>query len=170
MIKNTLFERRSIRSYKAEQIKDNELDYVLKAALYAPTGRNFQSTVMVAVQSPELVSRLSKMNADIMGVDSDPFYGAPTVVIVFADTTKPTHFEDGCLAMGNMLNAAYEAGLGSCWIHRARQMFESDEGKALMKQWGVSENYVGIGNCILGYAEGDAPAAAPRNDGRIIKL
>ncbi len=169
-MKNTLFERRSIRAYKAEQIKENELDYVLEAALYAPTGRNFQSTMMVAVQNQELVSRLSKMNAEIMGVDSDPFYGAPTVVIVFADTSRPTHFEDGCLAMGNMLNAAYEMGLGSCWIHRARQMFDSAEGKALMKQWGVPENYVGIGNCILGYADCETPAAAPRKDGRIIKL
>lgn len=169
-MKNTLFERRSIRAYKAEQIKENELDYVLKAALYAPTGRNFQSTMMVAVQNSELVSRLSKMNAEIMGVDSDPFYGAPTVVIVFADTNIPTHFEDGCLAMGNMLNAAYETGLGSCWIHRARQMFDSDEGKALMKEWGVPESYVGIGNCILGYADCETPVAAPRKDGRIIKL
>lgn len=169
-MKNTLFERRSIRAYKAEQIKENELDYVLKAALYAPTGRNFQSTMMVAVQNSELVSRLSKMNAEIMGVDSDPFYGAPTVVIVFADTNIPTHFEDGCLAMGNMLNAAYETGLGSCWIHRARQMFDSDEGKVLMKEWGVPESYVGIGNCILGYADCETPVAAPRKDGRIIKL
>ena len=169
-MKSTLFERRSIRAYKAEQIKENELDYVLKAALYAPTGRNFQSTLMVAAQDKELVSQLSKMNAAVMGVDSDPFYGAPTVVMVFADMSIPTHFEDGCLAMGNMLNAAHEIGLGSCWIHRARQVFESDEGKALMKEWGVPENYVGIGNCILGYADCEIPEPAPRKDGRIIKL
>lgn len=167
---NALFERRSIRAYKSEQIKENELDYVLKAGLYAPTGRNFQSTIMVAVQDKELVCRLSKMNAEIMGVENDPFYGAPTVVIVFADTSRPTHFEDGCLAMGNMLNAAYEMGLGSCWIHRARQMFDSDEGKALMKAWGVPEGYVGIGNCILGYADCETPDPAPRKEGRIIKL
>ena len=169
-VKNTLFERRSIRAYKVDQIKDHELEYVLKAALYTPTGRNFQSTIMVSVQDKELICRLSKMNADIMGTDNDPFYGAPTVVIVFADTSIPTHFEDGCLAMGNMLNAAYETGLGSCWIHRARQMFETDEGKALMKEWGIPENYVGIGNCILGYADCETPAPAPRKDGRIIKL
>ncbi len=169
-MKNTLFERRSIRAYKAEQIKEEELDYVLKAALYAPTGRNLQSTIMVSTQNKELISRLSKMNAEVMGVDSDPFYGAPTVVMVFADSTIRTHFEDGCLAMGNMLNAAYEIGLGSCWIHRAREVFASDEGKALMKEWGVPESYVGIGNCILGYADCQLPCPAERKDGRIIKL
>ncbi len=166
----TLFERRSIRAYSPEQIKENELDYVLEAGLYAPTGRNFQSTIMVAVQDPDLVNKLSRMNAEIMETDSDPFYGAPTVVIVFADTDIPTHFEDGCLTLGNMLNAAYEAGLGSCWIHRARQMFQTDEGKALMKEWGISERYVGIGNCILGYAACEAPTPSPRKEGRIIKL
>ena len=166
----TLFERRSIRAYKPDQINENELDYVLEAGLYAPSGRNFQSTVMVAVQNSELVKKLSKMNAEIMGTDSDPFYGAPTVIVVFANSEYPTHFEDGCLTMGNMLNAAYEAGLGSCWIHRARQMFESDSGKKLMSEWGIPENYIGIGNCILGYAACELPAPAPRKGGRIIKL
>ncbi len=169
-MRKTLFERRSIRAYKSDQIKENELDYVLGAGLYAPSGRNFQSTVMVAVQNPDLVKKLSVMNAEIMGTDTDPFYGAPTVVIVFANPEYPTHFEDGCLTMGNMLNAAYEAGLGSCWIHRARQMFESDAGKELMRQWGVPESYVGIGNCILGYADCQLPTPAARKDGRIIKL
>ncbi len=169
-MKNVLLERRSIRAYTGEQIKENELDYVLKAALYAPTGRNLQSTIMVSTQNKELISKLSKMNADVMGVDSDPFYGAPTVVMVFADTSIRTHFEDGCLAMGNMLNAAYEIGLGSCWIHRAREVFETEEGRAMMKEWGVPENYVGIGNCILGYAACDLPSPAPRKEGRIIKL
>lgn len=169
-MKNTLFERRSIRAYKSSPITEAELDHVLKAALYAPTGRNLQTTIMVSTQDKELISRLSKMNAQVMGVDSDPFYGAPAVVMVFADSTVRTHFEDGCLAMGNMLNAAYEIGLGSCWIHRAREVFASDEGKALMKQWGVPEHYVGIGNCILGYADCEHPQPAPRKDGRIIKL
>ena len=169
-MKNTLFERRSIRAYKSSPIKEEELDYVLKAALYAPTGRNLQTTIMVSTQDKELISRLSKMNAQVMGVESDPFYGAPAVVMVFADSTVRTHFEDGCLAMGNMLNAAYEIGLGSCWIHRAREVFSSDEGKALMKEWGVPEHYVGIGNCILGYADCEHPQPAERKDGRIIKL
>lgn len=165
-----LLTRRSVRSYKSEQIKESELDHVLQAGLYAPSGRNLQTAVMVSITNRELVSRLSEMNAKILEVESDPFYGAPCVVIVFADPTTRTGFEDGCLVMGNMMNAAHEIGLGSCWIHRARQMFESEEGKALMKQWGVPEHYVGVGNCILGYADGELPAASPRRDGRIIKL
>ncbi|MBQ7835800.1 MAG: nitroreductase [Clostridia bacterium] len=169
-MKSTLFTRRSIRRYKNEQIKENELDYVLEAGLYAPSGRNLQAAVMVAVTDKALVEHLARMNAQIMETDSDPFYGAPCVVIVFADPTVRTGFEDGCLVMGNMLNAAHEIGLGSCWIHRARQMFESDEGKALMEKWGVPAQYVGIGNCILGYADCEIPEAAPRREGRIIKL
>ena len=169
-MKSTLFTRRSIRRYKNEQIKENELDYVLEAGLYAPSGRNLQAAVMVAVTDKALVEHLARMNAQIMETDSDPFYGAPCVVIVFADPTVRTGFEDGCLVMGNMLNAAHEIGLGSCWIHRARQMFESDEGKALMEKWGVPAQYVGIGNCILGYADCEIPEAAPRREDRIIKL
>ena len=165
-----LLTRRSVRSYKKEQIKDSELDFVLEAGLYAPSGRNLQAAVMVSITDKQLIARLSAMNAEIMEVDSDPFYGAPCVVIVFADPTVRTGFEDGCLVMGNMMNAAHEIGLGSCWIHRARQMFESEEGKALMAEWGVPAHYVGIGNCILGYADGELNPAAPRREGRIIKL
>ena len=165
-----LLTRRSVRSYKKEQIKDSELDFVLEAGLYAPSGRNLQAAMMVSITDKQLIARLSAMNAEIMEVDSDPFYGAPCVVIVFADPTVRTGFEDGCLVMGNMMNAAHEIGLGSCWIHRARQMFESEEGKALMAEWGVPAHYVGIGNCILGYADGELNPAAPRREGRIIKL
>ncbi len=169
-MKSSIFTRRSIRAYKAEQIKDTELDYVLEAGLYAPSGRNLQAALMVAIRDKELVARLSKMNADVMGTNSDPFYGAPCVVTVFADPDIRTGFEDGCLVMGNMLNAAHEIGLGSCWIHRAKEVFATDEGKELMREWGVPQHYVGIGNCILGYIDGDYPEAAPRKEGRIIKL
>ena len=169
-MKSKLLTRRSIRKYKDEQITENELDYVLEAGLYAPSGRNLQAAMMVAVRDRALISKLSKMNADVMGADNDPFYGAPCVVTVFADPTVRTGFEDGCIVMGNMLNAAHEIGLGSCWIHRAKEVFAGDEGKKLMKQWGVPEHYVGIGNCILGYADTELPAPAPRAEGRIIKL
>ncbi len=169
-MKSKLLTRRSIRSYKADQIKDEELDYVLEAGLYAPSGRNLQAAMMVAVRDKELVRRLSELNGAVMDAQSDPFYGAPCVVTVFADPTVRTGFEDGCLVMGNMLNAAHEIGLGSCWIHRAKEVFASEEGKALMKQWGVPQHYVGIGNCILGYADCELPQPAPRAEGRIIKL
>ena len=156
--------RRSIRKYKTEQIKDEELNAVLEAGTYAPTGMGTQSPLMVVVQDKGTIARLSKMNAAFTAdPDGDPFYGAPTVVIVLADSTNRNGFADGCLVMGNLMNAAHALGLGSCWIHRAREVFESDEGKALLKKWGVEGDYVGVGNCILGYAA-EEPAMKPRKD------
>ena len=161
--------RRSIRKYKPQQVTDRELDAVLEAGLYAPSGMNGQKTVMVAVRDKQTRDQLSRMNAQVMGVNSDPFYGAPCVIVVLSDPERPTWLEDGSLVMGNLLNAACEVGLGSCWIHRAQQMFDSPEGKALLKQWGLSENLKGVGNCILGYPD-EAPAPKPRAEGRIIKV
>jgi len=162
-----LKERRSCRAYKSEQIKKEELAGVLEAGIWAPTGMNRQHTRLVAVTDPEAVKKLSEMNAAVMGSTNDPFYGAPCVIIVFGDANVYTYVEDGSLAMGNMLNAAHSLGLGSCWIHRAKEMFETEEGKAFMKKWGIPESYKGVGNCILGYAA--APAAdRPRLEGRII--
>ena len=161
--------RRSIRKYKPQQVTDRELDAVLEAGLYAPSGMNGQKTVMVAVRDKQTRDQLSRMNAQVMGVNSDPFYGAPCVIVVLSDPERPTWLEDGSLVMGNLLNAACEVGLGSCWIHRAQQMFDSPEGKALLKQWGLSENLRGVGNCILGYPD-EAPAPKPRAEGRIIKV
>ena len=125
--------RRSIRKYKAEQITDEQLDAILEAGTYAATGMGKQSPVIVVVQKPELIAKLSKMNAAVMGTTSDPFYGAPTVLIVLADPERGTYVEDGSLVMGNLMLAAHALDIGSCWIHRARQEFESAEGKALMK-------------------------------------
>ena len=161
--------RRSIRKYKPQQVTDRELDAVLEAGLYAPSGMNGQKTVMVAVRDKQTRDQLSRMNAQVMGVNSDPFYGAPCVIVVLSDPERPTWLEDGSLVMGNLLNAACEVGLGSCWIHRAQQMFDSPEGKALLKQWALSENLRGVGNCILGYPD-EAPAPKPRAEGRIIKV
>ena len=165
---DALKSRRSVRRYKPEQIKDEELKAVLEAGIYAPTGMGMQSPKIVVVQDPEMVRKLSRMNAAVMGTDSDPFYGAPTVLVVLADPERPTCVEDGSLVMGNLMNAAYAVGLGSCWIHRARQVFDSAEGKALLKEWGIPEKYIGIGHCILGYADGDLPAAKPRKDNYIV--
>lgn len=167
-----LVSRRSIRSYRPEQIRDEELEAILKAGTYAASGRNRQSAIMIAVQDAQTVALLSKMNAEIMGSNIDPFYGAPTVIVVLADKTIPTHFEDGCLVMGNLMNAAYAVGVDSCWIHRAREEFESEEGKALLREWGVenAENYVGIGHCILGYRDCEYPAPIPRKENYIYKV
>ena len=164
---DVLKERRSIRSYKEEQIPLDVLKKILEAGTYAPTAMNRQTPVIVAIQNKETIKKLSKMNAKIMNSDGDPFYGAPTLLIVFADSAFSTYVEDGSLVMGNLLNAAASLGIGSCWIHRAKETFLTDEGKELMKKWGLGENYVGIGNCILGYAAAQ-PEAKPRKDGYII--
>ena len=161
-IKN-LVERRSCRKYKKEQIKDDDLNLILKAGEYAPTGMGMQSPIIVVLQNKEKIEKLSKINAQIMGTDKDPFYGAPTVLVVLADKNIGTHIEDGSLVLGNLMNAAYSLGLGSCWIHRAKEEFETKEGKELLKEWNIPENYAGIGHCILGYPE-EKSEAKPRKD------
>ena len=166
---NTLLTRRSVRRYKPDQVSDELLDTVLNAGQYAASGMNSQNTVLVAVRDPETRDQLSKMNAAVMGSSNDPFYGAPCVVVVLANTTRGTWVEDGSLVIGNLMAAAHSVGLGSCWIHRAREMFDSDEGKALLKEWGLPETMRGVGNCILGYPN-EVPGDKPRLDGRIIKI
>ena len=165
----TMISRKSTKSYTQQQVSDELLDKVLEAGLYAPSGRNTQQVIAVAVRDKAIRDQLSKMNAAVMGADSDPFYGAPCVIVVFADSQGTTWVEDGSLMLGNMMNTAQALGLGSCWIHRARQMFETEEGKALMKDWGIPETMAGIGNCILGYAAQE-PVAKPRKEGRIVKI
>ncbi len=166
-----LKERRSIRSYKDIQVDDEALDAILEAGTYAATGMNKQVPIIVCVQDKETIEQLRRMNAQIMGnPDSDPFYGAPTVVIVLASTERPTYVEDGSLVMGNMMNAAYSVGVDSCWIHRAKQEFESEEGKALLRKWGIEGEYVGIGHLILGYRDCELPKPSPRKENYIYRV
>lgn len=161
----TLLNRRSIRKFKAEQISDEDLNAVLEAGKYAPSGANQQSALFVAVQNKDVIKKLSEMNAAVIGrKGADPYYGAPTIILVFADKSKVTPIEDASLALGNMFNAAFSLGLGSCWVHRTKQMFESEEGKALLKEWGIEGDYIGVGSCILGYPDCEHPKAAPRKD------
>lgn len=162
-IKN-MIERRSIRAYKTDMVKKEDIEEIVKAGTYAATGMNRQSPVIIAVTDQETRDKLSAMNAAIMGTDTDPFYGAPVVLIVLADKTRPTYRYDGSLVMGNMMNAAHSLGLGSCWIHRAKEEFESEEGKELLKKWGVEGDYEGIGHCVIGYVEGDYPETKPRKE------
>jgi len=168
MLEN-LKERRSIRKYKPEQVSDAHLDAILEAGLYAASGMNTQNTIMVAVRDQQTRDQLSRMNAAVMGSTADPFYGAPCVVVVLVEPERYTAVEDGALVMGNLMQAAHDIGVGSCWIHRARQMFESEEGKTLLRKWGLREDLLGVGNCILGYAE-ETPAPKPRREGRIVKV
>lgn len=163
-----LTKRRSVKKYTSRQVDRETLEKILTAGTYAPNGMGAQSPVLVVVQDKETIARLSRLNAAVMGAAIDPFYGAPTLVIVFADKNRMTYVEDGSLVMGNLMNAAYSLGVDSCWIHRARQVFETEEGKELMRKWGLSENYVGVGNCILGYCDGEYPQAKPRKDNYII--
>lgn len=157
-----LLTRRSIRTYKPDMIPEDLIRQVAEAGTYAATGMGKQSPIILAVSNREIRDRLSKTNARIMGTDSDPFYGAPVVLVVLADKSRPTHVYDGSLVMGNMMLAAHALGLGSCWIHRAKETFETEEWKDFLKQQGIEGDYEGIGNCILGYPEESAPAAAPR--------
>ena len=167
-----LKERRSIKAYKPEQIKEEELQKILEAGTYAPNGMGMQSAKIIVVQDKEtrdLLSRLNAANFPNGPVDIDPFYGAPTVLVVLADKNRPTCVEDGSLVMGNLMNAAHAVGVGSCWIHRAREVFASEEGKALLKKWGVEGDYIGVGHCILGYpADGADPKAKPRKDDFVV--
>lgn len=149
--------RRAIRAYQDKMPAMELIEQVVEAGTYAPTGMGRQSPIIVAVTNKEMRDSLSRMNAKVMGADNDPFYGAPVVLVVLADRNCPTYLYDGSLVMGNLLNAAHAVGLGSCWIHRAKEVFESEEGKALLKAWGIEGDYEGIGNCILGYPAQAAP-------------
>lgn len=160
----TIKSRRSIRKYKSDMVPQDKLEKIIEAGTYAATGMGKQSPIIVAVTNKELRDKLSAMNAKIMGVNSDPFYGAPVVLIVLADKNRPTYVYDGSLVMGNLMLEAEAQGVGSCWIHRAKEEFESEEGKEILKSLGIEGDYEGIGHCVLGYADGPAPKAAPRKD------
>lgn len=163
VIKN-MEERRSVRGYKPDMIRKEDLDTIIEAGTYAATGMGMQSPIIVAVTDKATRDQLSAMNAKIMGTDTDPFYGAPVVLIVLADKERPTYLYDGSLVMGNLMLEADALGIGSCWIHRAKEEFESEEGKEILRSLGIEGDYEGIGHCILGYADGPAPKAAPRKE------
>lgn len=166
-----LLERRSIRKYDARPVPDELLGAVLEAGIYAPSGMNTQGVRLVAVRDRETVAYLSRLNAAVMNTSNDPFYGAPCVIVVLADPEIYGGWvEDGALALGSMMNAAHALGLGSCWIHRARQVFDAPEGKALLRAWGLPEHLRGVGNCILGWPACGLPAPAPRKEGRIVRI
>ena len=165
--------RRSCRNYKPEQITDEELQAVLEAGTWAPTAMGYQDPWIVAVQNPALLAKISRMNREVWGRDIDPFYGAPTYVLVFASDPEKwkNGVPDGSLVLGNMMLAAHAVGLGSCWINREREMFDTPEGKELMKRLGVSTDLVGIGALSLGYPSAPARPAKPRKENyfRIVK-
>ena len=173
-MKNELLEllksRRSVRGYKPDAVPEEALDAVLEAGTYAPTGGGAQSPVIVAVRDKAVRDNLMALNAKVMGRDTDPYYGAPVVVLVLADGGRNTCVEDGSCVLENMMLAAHAVGLASVWVHREKEIFESPEGKALLKQWGLPETLRGVGSIALGYAAGPLPEAAARKEGYIVKV
>lgn len=164
--------RRSIRKFKPDMIPDAVIDQIISAGTYAANGMGRQSAIIVAVTNKELRDRLSVMNQEIGGWKPgfDPFYGAPVVLIVLADRGWENHVYDGSLVMGNLMLAAHALGIGSCWIHRAKEEFESAEGKAILESLGIEGEYEGIGHCVLGYPDGPLPQAAPRKENRVFYI
>ena len=157
--------RRSIRKFKPDMIPEETMNTIIEAGTYAATGMGMQSPIIIAVTNKKVRDELSALNAKIMGKDEDfdPFYGAPVVLIVLADKNRPTYIYDGTLVMGNLMNAAHDQGIGSCWIHRAKEEFEGDYGKEMLAKLGIEGNYEGIGHCVLGYADQE-PEAKPRKE------
>lgn len=159
---NAIRTRRSVRRYKPDHIPADVLKRIAEAGTWAATGMNRQSPLILVVTDRALRDRLSAMNAAILHTDTDPFYGAPVVLVVLASKAVPTRVCDGSLVMGNLMLAAHAEGVASCWINRAREEFESEEGKAILKELGIEGDWEGVGHCILGYADGELPAPAPR--------
>ncbi|MCR5540338.1 MAG: nitroreductase [Ruminococcus sp.] len=168
-VMDKIITRRSVRAFTDEMPTEEQLETILKAGTFAATGMNRQSPIMIAVTDKKVRDELSAMNARIMGKDEsfDPFYGAPAVIIVLADKSASTYIYDGSLVMGNLMLAAHDVGLGSCWIHRAKEEFESEEGKALLAKLGITGDYEGIGHCVVGHIKGDYPAEKPRKENYI---
>ena len=164
-VMQNMITRRSIRSYKPDMVPEEVINRIVEAGTYAATGMGKQSPIIIAVTNKELRDKLSKKNAEIMGhPDMDPFYGAPVVLIVLANKERPTYLYDGSLVMGNLMLAAHDEGLGSCWIHRAKEEFESPFGKEILKSLDIEGDYEGIGHCVIGYTNGEEPKAAPRKE------
>lgn len=164
--------RRSIRKFKPDMVPQEILDQIMEAGLYAASGMGRQATIMIQVTNKEMRNKIAQMNQEIGGWKEgfDPFYGAPAMIIVLAKKEVPTRIYDGSLVMGNLMLAAHELGIGSCWIHRAKEEFETDWGKELLKSLGVEGEYEGIGHCALGYVDGEYPQAAERKEKRIFAV
>lgn len=162
--------RRSVRGYQPEQVEEEKLDAILEAGTYAPTGKGMQSPVIVAVRTAENRRAVQELNCKARGGSGDPYYGAPTILLVLADPNRGTCVEDGSCVLNTMMQAAHALGVASCWIHGEREMFELPEGKALLKKWGLPENLRGVGSLALGYGIGPDPQPKERKDGYIVKV
>lgn len=161
---DAILTRRSIRSYQAKQIPEDALETILTAGQYAPSGMNQQSAKAIVVQSKERMQQLVQLAKTAEQVDHNPFYDAPTVILVFADATQLAPLEDGCNVLENMMLAAHAIGLGSCWIYAAKVLFSTEEGAAFQKELGLSETDQIVGSIAVGYPDGAAPQPKPRKE------
>lgn len=162
--------RRSVRKYTEERVSQDKVDQIIEAGLWAASGKGRQAPVILQIDDRETRDLVSKLNAAVMNSTSDPFYGAPQVLVVLADRNVRTYLYDGALTMGNMMLKAYDLGVSSCWIHRAKEVFDSEEGKKILEKAGIKGDYEGIGNLIIGYADGEIPAPKDRVPGRVYKI
>ena len=167
---NTIKARRSIRAYKPDAVPEELLNAVLEAGTYAPTGMGRQSPTIIAVTSEGYRREIAELNAAVMGAKSDPHYGAPVVILVLADGAANTFVEDGSCVIENMMLAAASVGLGSVWVHREREIFDSERGRALLREWGLPETLRGVGSIALGYTAHAAGEAAKRKDNYIVRV
>ena len=163
-------ERRSTKSFKSDMVPMEIIDQICEAGKWAANGKGAQAGMIVAVTDKETRDKLSRLNAAVMGADTDPFYGAPVVLVVLADKSVPTYVYDGSLVMGNLMLAAHSLNVGSCWIHRAKQVFDSEEGKAILASLGVEGEWEGIGNCVIGYPAGEPKEPKPRKENWVYKI
>ena len=162
--------RRSVRKYTEEKVPQEIVDQIIEAGLWAASGMGKQAPIILAVNDRETRDEISRLNAAVMNSTNDPFYGAPQVLVVLANKNVGTYVYDGALTMGNMMLEAYNLGVSSCWIHRAKEVFASEEGKAILAKAGIEGDYEGIGNLIIGYADGEVPAPRERAEGRVYKI
>ena len=160
--------RRSVRAYSDKSVDADTVRRICEAGLYAPSGNGLQSSLIVAVTDKEIRGQLSALNAAARGQEGDPFYGAPVVLVVLANRLVGTYLQDGSLTMATLMLAAYAEGVGSCWVHRAKEQFEGELGQKLYRKLGIPEGYEGVGNCILGYPTDGFPEADKRREGRLI--
>lgn len=163
-------ERRSTKSFKSDMVPMEIIDQICEAGKWAANGKGSQAGMIVAVTDKETRDKLSRLNAAVMGADTDPFYGAPVVLVVLADKSVPTYVYDGSLVMGNLMLAAHSLSVGSCWIHRAKQVFDSEEGKAILASLGVEGEWEGVGNCVIGYPAGEPKEPKPRKENWVYKI
>ncbi len=162
-----MIERRSCKSFKGDMLPKETIQKVIEAGLWAANGRGLQTPIIVAVTDKETRDKLSKLNANVFGATNDPFYNAPVVLIVLAPKEHPNRVYDGSLVMGNLMLAAHSMGIGSCWIHRAKEVMAMPEGKDILNSLGIEGEWEGVGNCVLGLPEGALKEAQPRKDNRV---